>query len=1239
MLKRIFLYILVMIILLGVAITAGQWDKDTTLLVQNADEIGSFLLSRESEGLAWAHQHSSEMEQASAGKPPSRTTDFWQEQANKDYTVFVYRGDSILFWSNNKYLPVRSGLALLKGLTGRKLLQLPPGDFLATQENTGAGQLTVLVPIRYNLDARLTGAFPAGKNISGKILVVNKTTPFPVTLQGKELCWLATDGSVESVWLQWVQLLFYGLFLIVFLVLASQGANWISNRYGTMAGVSLPVIIVLLLMKFLPEFTGSQFNALHLFADRFESPSLIGGSLGAWLLNIGLLVWLMLLFHRMFRSEKVDQAPGSLRALLAGFSYLLAMGSVWFSTEILHQLIIHSRINFDFDNLLNLTGNSIAAIGGVLMLMTGLFVFNHRMMLTVRDAGLDLRTRAGMMAAAGLVFGILCALLAGPQINLFQLLVFAVLYTAVFDAYVHWETPGFGWIICWLLLFSLFASAALSRFNNLKKRSDRMEYAAALVVERDTAYAEKLLPGTYNILKADSAQVNVLLKPWPFKANASEVRDHFNALVFGQHYLFQHYRLNVYAFDRENQPMLLGQTADYNFVVQDNWNKGLPLPNALSVRYLADQEGKFRYMMQFNAFRMGDLNHPARVFCFFEHEFPKPSKVYAQLFFNTPYKNLPLLKEYDFAIRRNGKLVVEQGQDNPVLLNTPLQQGEGKEVETAEPNNRVDAVFKSADGSSVAEIGRRKGSWLREIYLFALLFTVGSLFLSLMALANTYLHFLPDYLQLRLQAKGSLAKRIHFSNITLIGVAFFVTGLITYQHFTEASLESEVTNLDFRAESVLTNLKMQLVNSSLSADSLRRTLPKSLSVISASLKMDANLYAPSGALAYTTQEDLAGLGVVAPYMNPSAWETLKNGTASEQVSPEQTAGFEYFTKYLPLRSNQNQLLGFLGVPYQLSTHKPGPEVSDFIGILASLYAFLLLIAYAVTFLLARSIIRPVALISEKIKELRLEDKNVPLEYKGDSEDELSELIAQYNRMVDKLEDSKVQMIRLERESAWKEMARQVAHDIKNPLTTMKLSMQQLERVSSDPEQAAAYLRKAITRLIEQIDSLAQIASEFSMFANLDIRAKSDMVLNEVVESVHDLFSEQKNVDLDLKMPNDEMHIMGDKNHLIRVFNNLVINAMQAIPSDRRGQIHVSLTRENKYAIVRISDNGGGIPTEIRQRVFEPNFTTKTSGSGLGLAICKKIIEAHDGNIRFETRENEGTDFYVELPVMKLERKN
>jgi nitrogen fixation/metabolism regulation signal transduction histidine kinase len=290
----------------------------------------------------------------------------------------------------------------------------------------------------------------------------------------------------------------------------------------------------------------------------------------------------------------------------------------------------------------------------------------------------------------------------------------------------------------------------------------------------------------------------------------------------------------------------------------------------------------------------------------------------------------------------------------------------------------------------------------------------------------------------------------------------------------------------------------------------------------------------------------------------------------------------------------------------------------------------LLIAFGVTFLLARSITRPVSLLSEKVQELRLEDKNEPLAYAGDSEDEISQLIGQYNSMVRKLESSKTQLVKLEREGAWREMARQVAHDIKNPLTTMKLSMQQLERLSGNPEQAAAYLRKAITRLIEQIDSLAQIASEFSMFANLDIQKKTDMVINHVVESVYDLFSEQKDVDFKLNVPYERFHINGDKNHLIRVFNNLVINAIQAIPEGTRGKIDVAVREYKNRIFIRVSDNGVGISESGKEKIFVPNFTTKSTGTGLGLAMVKNIVSSSGGNVFFWSKEGKGASFYIEL---------
>ncbi len=1235
MLKRLLLYLIAMAVLLAVAISAGQWDKDTALLQEHADEISAYLAGQKSDALNWVKENRVDLESAAAGKPTARWPEAIDNQSGKDYTVLVTRGDSILVWSNNKILPTSSQLKGFFADNG-SLWQLPAGYFATTREPLGSEMLLVLIPVRFHFIANASEQqpFPAGKNIPGNIGISSKQTDYPVQLDGKVLCWLEAANPVHSGWLQWIKLLFYTLFFVVLFGLINQVAVELSARYKPLAGAALLLAVTgaayWLNSRF--GFTTNQFGDLPLFAQKFESPSLIGNSLGDWLVNIGLLVWLMVFFHRHIRVGSLGKIPIPVRISLGTVFYLCTMMCILVGVEVLRRLVFHSGIGFDFENVLNSDQFSLLAVSGIILLMLGLFLFSHRMMLTLRRVRLSPAQRAFSLGVATILMcGICLANGDGLRINPFYVLGLAVLYAVVFDVFVHGAEGGFGWIVIWLLMFSLFGSILLYRYNSLKDKEIRLACAEALASDRDLETVEFVLPDLLATFRRDSQRLNVLLKPWPFKPKVADLHSYFNTLIFENNYLFQHYRLHVFAFDRGAESILLEQSQDYRYVVEENWNQGKPLPNAPDIRYRTDADGKFRYMMALQANRMNDPGQPAKVYCFFDHEYPTSTRVYAQLFYNVPYKNLKRLSRYDFAVLKNDKLVVEQGHGNIMALSTALGNGEARDIETEVPS-RLDAVCKSADGQTVAVVGRPKGGLIKQVYLFSMLFTLTSLFLFGLAVANSWLRFLPEKYQFQISVRGSLSKRIQYRMATLIAIAFLVIGVMTYRYFTNASREAERADLDYRAEAMLTNLKTQLVSSQISADSLNHTLTKSLSSFSGSLSMDANLYSPAGNLEFTTQEDLRGLGILPGKMNPQALNTLKNSRLPELVEPEKIAGFEYYTKYLPLRSTQNQLLGFLGVPYQLNERKAGADVSDFIGMLASLYVFLLFIAFIVTFLLARSIIRPLSLMSDKIRQLKLEDKNQPLEYPADAQDELSELIGEYNRMVEKLEDSKVQLVRLEREGAWREMARQVAHDIKNPLTTMKLSMQQLERVSSNPEQAAAYLRKAITRLIEQIDSLAQIASEFSMFANLDIRQKSDMVVNEVVESVYDLFSEQKNVALDLQIPPERYHILGDKNHLIRVFNNLVINAIQAIPSDRQGQIRVSLSRENNHATIKISDNGGGIPPEIRERVFEPNFTTKTSGSGLGLAICKKIIEAHDGTIRFETRENEGTDFFVEMPI-------
>jgi len=1210
MFKRTLLYVVVMLILLALAVSAGQWGESTALLESQATKLS-----------VWLQKQSLQAENGTGLG-----------------TQLVHQEDSLITWSNNNILPAGSDLKKLAARNGYFHYELPQGVFLAHVEKTGSESRTTLVPIQYRqptAGGQDTLICPKEVPCTAQIIFseVEKSN-YPIRVGNQDIGWLSARKIAPASWLVGLQLAAWLLFLGLFLSLLGQWGRALGAKLGWLAGASLVALVAtgLLWLSIKTGFTTQQFGSLSLFKPSFQQASLIGNSVGDWLLHVSILVFIMSYFHQTPLPTRTEKG-GTTGFLLTVVSQALAMLSVLIGSEALRQMVFQRRTGFDFDSFLNLGLNGFLALAGVVGLMVGLFLFSHRLIIGVQQYRLHRNQRLVAIGVATLIFTAMSTILLPTDVNLLLIILFRALYALSMDAFVHWDGGGFGWAICWLVLFSLFSSTQLSGFYQQRDQNIRESYAQSLANHRDTLLTEKILPQVVQEIQSDTAKLGRMLKPWPFKAHALEIRDYVNRTVYQHPYLFQHYRLSAFAFDKADQPILLGQTLGYEQVVLGNWATAKPLSGNPHIRVGQDSEGNLRYLALFSVNRMEDPEQSATLYLFFDLTHPVPTRTFSKLFFNSPLKNLSQLPRYDFSVTQNGRTTVDQGLANRALLG--IDQANGTVV-AVQSGQRIDAIAKSADGQTIAAVGRTSGGWIKRIFLFSIIFTLAALCLLALALLNSWLEFLPKTYEFRLTTRGSLAKRIHFWNVSLLAISFFVVGFLTYQHFTRSAQDTERTDFNYRAKALLTNLTNQALSSAISDDSLRQAIPAALASISSSLGMDAQFYNPNGQLIFSTQEELVKLGVLPSKMNPQALAFLQKNPSSERTETEQSSGISFSTQYRPLQNGRGALIGILGVPYSQSTGYAGAEVSDFIGMLASLYVFLLLIAFGVTFFLARSITRPVSLLSEKVRVLRLEDKNEPLAYEGDSEDEISQLIGQYNTMVEKLESSKTQLVKLEREGAWREMARQVAHDIKNPLTTMKLSMQQLERLSGNPEQAAAYLRKAITRLIEQIDSLAQIASEFSMFANLDIKSKQDVVINDVVESVHDLFSEQKQVELSLTLPERPFHILGDKNHLIRVFNNLVINAIQAIPSDRKGVIKVSLYQEGPLAVVRISDNGGGIPPEIRERVFEPNFTTKTSGSGLGLAICKKIIEAHDGDIRFETRDDAGTDFFIEMPLVSGE---
>jgi len=268
-----------------------------------------------------------------------------------------------------------------------------------------------------------------------------------------------------------------------------------------------------------------------------------------------------------------------------------------------------------------------------------------------------------------------------------------------------------------------------------------------------------------------------------------------------------------------------------------------------------------------------------------------------------------------------------------------------------------------------------------------------------------------------------------------------------------------------------------------------------------------------------------------------------------------------------------------------------------------------------------------------MKAISFGAENEEIEWKKD--DELGELISEYNKMVKKLEESAQALARSEREGAWREMARQVAHEIKNPLTPMKLSIQYLQRAIDNNAPNVKELSKQVAHtLVEQIDQLSKIAGDFSQFANITNVKQQVFDLSDVINAIIILFNHDERINIIWKKDPGHFMVKADKTQINRLFTNLVKNAIESYTGDEKAFIIIQQQIKNdNQIIVSIHDEGHGIPEAMQPKIFAPNFTTKSSGTGLGLAICKGIVEKANGNIWFKTKETEGTTFYVSLPLV------
>jgi nitrogen fixation/metabolism regulation signal transduction histidine kinase len=304
------------------------------------------------------------------------------------------------------------------------------------------------------------------------------------------------------------------------------------------------------------------------------------------------------------------------------------------------------------------------------------------------------------------------------------------------------------------------------------------------------------------------------------------------------------------------------------------------------------------------------------------------------------------------------------------------------------------------------------------------------------------------------------------------------------------------------------------------------------------------------------------------------------------------------------------------------------QIQKFLVAIINVFILLLAISIILAIFISNWLTSPLRILQESFARVKFGKHNERILY--DREDEIGSLVKDYNQKLEELEFTAQQLARSERELAWREMAKQVAHEIKNPLTPMKLSIQQLQRVyNPDDPKSAEKLQKVANSIIEQIDALTKIANEFSSFAKMPNPSEERVELIGLIHSVKEVFVGQAEIILESDV--DEVYVMADRDQFVRVFNNLIKNAIQAIPSDREGKIEIRLKTVEDRVQISVKDNGVGIEEAKQGKIFVPYFTTKSTGTGLGLAMVKQIIENHRGTIDFQTEVSVGTTFLMNLP--------
>ena len=1126
--------------------------------------------------------------------------------------LYVYSGRNLIYWTNNS-------IAIPDGTLWYKQAFVHTGNayviphYKTNKKQTAVSIITVKSEYQYENEF-LKNAIHPSFNIQSDFDVTTDDAQSENAIystDGNYLFTFSLENTDNATIKRRVAFPFLLLAILMLLLYAQKGIkrNRLSNRkFFIITIITLATRAAIQIL--LPEEFYSQ---LSIFSPKLFAASPIFPSIGDLLISVVLVFYLLFVYFFKVHLKRLDKFPTASRIAISAVWIAALTGYFLFINYVTGILINDSNFTFEMYEITNIS--TISVLSHLILTLC----FSGFILLLDKAAIQMLKTFSyWKLVCIELPIVVIAALIdmkwhLSPTLPQ-NCLTFCII-TLLWFKLREMKRVNFAAMAVVVGIFAIYLTD-LTRTGCQKRQDEECEVMCVNLSQLQDPAAEVVLADAIADMKNDNDIAEILNEPEPDY-------DYLGRYIQNQYFIGY---LNRYVF--ELNVCAPNETSANCSQFYNRYLRQYGVQTQVSGLYrIKDASSEAIYMARVSL----PMKNGKTVTLYFSlsPKFNYEVLGYPELLLEKPLQTDKYKQHISYAKYQNGHLTTHSGSF-PYAFDSHVYGEQGDDEFRHFRMERYDHVMFYSDSENCIIVSTPTITAFDILISFTYTFVFFLIITTiLLVLGNQYTRMFDIRFTIKNKVLISILTVLLISSVSVAGGVVYYT----INHYKRSQNDIMASKL----QSVLIEIEQQYSDISDIKKIPANELNNLLTSFSNTFLTDINLYSQNGDLIASSRREIYSRKLTSRKMNPRAYRELEMNRKSRLVQKENIGGLSYYSAYVPFINSRNKLLAYINLPYFIKQTPLRQELTSVSVAVINIYVVLVMLSVAIAILLSKRITKPIIDVQERIRSIDLGKSNQRVEYEGD--DEIAELVNEYNLMLDELSISATRLAKSERESAWREMARQVAHEIKNPLTPMKLSVQLLERSqrNGDPDFNERFENTART-LIEQIDSLSSIASEFSQFARMP-EGRTELVnLNERINQSVELFRDTTNTKINFTEPAGlQVFILADNERMLQVFNNLIKNAIQAIPKKQKGRINISLRCFKGRAVVEIQDNGTGISPETESKLFQPNFTTKTSGTGLGLAIVKNIVEDAGGAIWFYSKVGKGTSFFVSFPLPQNEQ--